>query len=77
MSSYSPDMGVNSRATRRLLDEAQLNRERLFGERENLRARVDVDGPSDGLEERVGNLNRAIAERGRPDRGARGGGWAG
>lgn len=42
------------------LADARTQRERLFGELENLRAREQVDGASDGLAERIGNINRGI-----------------
>jgi HK97 family phage major capsid protein len=52
---------MNTSEIRRQLEEARTNRERLFGERENLLAREQVDGASDGVEERIANLNRALA----------------
>ncbi len=42
------------------LREARTNRDRLFGELENLRARAAADGENAGLEERIGNVNRGI-----------------
>jgi HK97 family phage major capsid protein len=51
---------MNGVEIRKPLEEARLNRERLFGEIENLRAREQVDGPSDGLAERMANLNRGV-----------------
>jgi hypothetical protein len=47
--------------TLNMLREARTNRERLFGELENLRAREQVEGPTDGVSERIGNINRAIS----------------
>jgi HK97 family phage major capsid protein len=52
---------MGSEQVRRELAEARTNRERLFGELENLRARAEVDGASEGLQERIGNVNRAVA----------------
>jgi HK97 family phage major capsid protein len=46
--------------TRRQLADARTGRERLFGEIENLKARAQVDGESDGIAERLGNLNRGV-----------------
>jgi len=43
------------------LREAKLTRERIFGKLASLRAKEQVDGPSDGLAERMANLNRGIA----------------
>jgi HK97 family phage major capsid protein len=51
---------MDGREIRRQLGEARTNRERLFGELENLKARGEVDGPSDGLAERTANINRAV-----------------
>jgi HK97 family phage major capsid protein len=45
---------------RRQLAEARTSRAKLFGEMENLRARGEVDGASDGLAERLANINRAV-----------------
>jgi len=42
------------------LRDAKTNRERIFNELSNLHARAAVEG-NDGLDERIGNLNRAIA----------------
>lgn len=47
---------------RRQLGEARTLRERVFGELENLRERENVDGADEGLQERVANLNRAVAK---------------
>jgi hypothetical protein len=51
---------LNTTELRKRLEEARTNRERLFGELQNLKARAEVDGESDGLAERVSNLNRGI-----------------
>jgi HK97 family phage major capsid protein len=45
---------------RERLREARVARERLFTELENLKARGEVDGASDGLAERTANINRGI-----------------
>ena len=45
---------------RKQLEEARTARERLFSEVENLRARAQVDGESEGLAERMANVNRAV-----------------
>ncbi len=45
---------------REQLREARVARERLFTELENLRARGEVDGQSDGLAERTVNISRSI-----------------
>jgi hypothetical protein len=54
---------MGSMQTREALGEARTARDRLFTELENLRAREQVDGSSDGLAERIGNLNRAIEKQ--------------
>ena len=46
---------------RRQLAEARVSRERVFGELSTLRAREQAEGPSDGVSERVANLNRSVA----------------
>jgi len=53
-------MDWSSANVRNELREARSNRERLFGEIENLRARVQGDGDDAGLDERIANLNRAV-----------------
>jgi hypothetical protein len=45
---------------RKELGEVRLRRERIFSERENLVARQQVDGETEGTDQRLGNLNRAI-----------------
>jgi len=42
------------------LDEAKRRRAALFGEIKNLEAREVTEGPSDGLTERLANLNTGI-----------------
>lgn len=53
--------GEQSDEIRARLEEARTNRERLFGELENLRAREQADGASEGITERIANVNRAVA----------------
>ena len=45
---------------RKQLEEQRAARARLFTEVDNLKAREAVDGPSEGLNERLGNLHRGI-----------------
>src|SRR4051812_44750055 len=47
---------------RQRLEEARTDRERLFAEIENLRARAEADGDTDGIAERLANMNRAVAK---------------
>jgi HK97 family phage major capsid protein len=51
---------MRSNEIRKELGEVRLRRERIFSERENLVAKQQVDGESEGTDERLGNLNRAI-----------------
>ena len=57
MDGNAPRHGETARTA---LREARATRERVFGELQNLHARVQAEG-SDGLNERIGNLNRAVA----------------
>ena len=43
------------------LAEAKRARDQIFNEHANLTARMEAEGTSAGLEERLGTLNRAIA----------------
>ena len=52
----------NKTELQRRLEAERTSRARLFGELENLKARAEVDGDNDGLAERQGNLNRAVAK---------------
>ncbi len=49
---------MNTTELRRQLDEARTNRERLFGEIENLKARADAD--DEGIAQRIADTNRAV-----------------
>jgi HK97 family phage major capsid protein/HK97 family phage prohead protease len=51
---------MNKDELRKQIEEVRLRRERTFSERENLVARMEADGESEGLKERLSNLNRAI-----------------
>jgi hypothetical protein len=63
VSQFRPSEGwldMNRNDLRRRLDEERANRERLFSVLENLRARAHVDKTNEGLETRVGDINRAV-----------------
>src|SRR5262249_48701133 len=42
------------------IEEEKTARSRLFTELENLKARAEADGTTDGISERVANMNRAV-----------------
>jgi HK97 family phage major capsid protein len=52
---------VSNIEVRRRLAEARTNRERLFGEIENLKAGAQVDDTNEGLAERIANVQRGLA----------------